>query len=77
MENYLIGHNATIDQPIILPSPSEDIWEKFEYFDKKAVEYPEHDQYSEIRWKLLDLWFEQYQKEYKAQGPIFKKRGEE
>ena len=68
-------YQMTTEQPIILPSPSEEIWKKFEYFDRMAEDYPEHEQYDVLRWKLLDLWFEQFQKEYKAQGPIFKKGG--
>ena len=75
MENYPIGYNATIDQPTFLPSPSEIIWEKFEYFDRKAEDHPEYDKYDDLRWKLLDLWLEKFQKEYKAQGAIFKKEG--
>ena len=70
-----MDYQAEIKQPTILPSPSESIWEKFEYFDKMAEEYPEYDQYDDVRWKLLDLWFEQFQKEYKSQGLIFKKGG--
>lgn len=71
MDFYPIENN----QPILSPSLSEEIWKKFEYIDKKAEDYPEYDQYDALRWSLLDLWFEQFQKEYKAQGPIFKKGG--
>lgn len=62
-------------QPIILPSLSEQIWEKFEYFDKKVEDDPYNEPYDAMRGKLLDLWWEQYQKEYKEQCPIFKKGG--
>lgn len=52
-------------QPIILPSPSEMIWEKFEYFDKRADECPNCTQYEDTRWELLDMWLEQFKKEVK------------
>ena len=50
-------------QPIILPDPSEEIWKKFEYFDKKANDYPNCVQYEGTRWELLDMWLEQFKKE--------------
>lgn len=75
MRTPFLLSESDMAKPIILPNPSEKIWEKFEYFDKLAEQFPEYDQYDEVRWELLDLWFEQFQKEYKAQGPIFKKGG--
>lgn len=61
--------------PIILPNPSEQIWEKFVYFDKKTEENPDNYHYEDIKEELLDLWFEQFKKEWQAQAPIFKKGG--
>lgn len=53
------------NQLIILPSRADYIWEKFEYFDKKANEYPNCVQYEDTRWELLDMWLDQFKKEIK------------
>lgn len=66
---------GTTQPTIILPSLSEQIWEKFEYFDKKTEENPNDYQYADIRDELLGLWFKRFKKEYKYQAPIFKKEG--
>ena len=53
------------DKPIILPSRADYIWEKFEYFDKRAQEYPNVLNYRETMDELLDMWLEQFKKEIK------------
>lgn len=72
-----MDYPITSDQPIILPSLSEQIWEKFVYFAKKEEDYPNEGQYYSMRIELLNMWWEQFQKEYKLQGHIFKKGGKE
>ena len=74
MDVYQEPYQSVLEKTIILPRLSEEIWEKFEYIDKKAEDYPEYDQYDELRWSLLNMWFEQFQKECKAQG-LFSKKG--
>lgn len=65
---------ASSEQPVtILPSTSEHIWEKFEYFDKMAQEYPNCEQYEFTRWRLLNIWLDQFQKELNVQRLIPKK----
>lgn len=73
MDVQLMPYHANIDQSTLLQSPAEAIWKKFVYFDKKAEKLPNCDKYDYLRSKLLDMWFEQFQKEYSTQGLIFKK----
>lgn len=55
-------------QPIILPSKSDYIWEKFEYFDRRAQEYPDNLNYGDTRDELLDMWLESFKEEMTRGG---------